>query len=132
MAKRHTITEAEWPIMNALWDKGTATSAEIIDAVTSGRDVSKRTLKALINRLIHKGAITFTKDERDSRVYHYQACVSREEAVQDKSALYLGMVHANDDMSLLTHFVKKAKLSSADIAELYGLLKEKENEADNA
>jgi hypothetical protein len=51
------ITEAEWPIMSLLWKKGTATSAEIVQEIQRGRDVSMRTVKALINRLVEYFAL---------------------------------------------------------------------------
>lgn len=129
MDKNKNITEAEWPIMCVLWEKGTATSAEIIDVVMRERDVTKRTLKALINRLIVKKRISFTRDEVDSRVYHYTPLVTKEEAVITKNKSFLGVVYQNDPMSLLTNFVKNAKLSTDDITHLYALLKEKEKDA---
>ena len=65
MAKKMNITETEWPIMQVLWDRRTATSSEIIDNVTRNHDITRRTVKVLINRLMAKGAIAFTRDERD-------------------------------------------------------------------
>lgn len=125
MAKKNNITEAEWPIMQVLWDKGAATSAEIIDSVTNSRDVTKRTLKALINRLLAKKAVTYVKDAKDSRIYHYSAAISREEAVRIKNRGFLNMIYDNNPMNLLTHFVKDAPLSAKDIEMLQNLLRDK-------
>lgn len=127
MAKN--ITEAEWPIMCVLWEKGTCTSAEIIEEVMREKEVTKRTLKALLNRLLAKKIVSYTRDEVDSRVYHYEALVSRDAAVKSKSSSFLGMVYDNNPVSLLTNFVRSAKLSPDDITRLYALLKEKEKDA---
>ncbi|MCD8349038.1 MAG: BlaI/MecI/CopY family transcriptional regulator [Planctomycetaceae bacterium] len=125
MAKRNTITEAEWPIMAVLWEKGTVTSAEIIDTVMARRDVTKRTLKALLNRLITKGSVVFTRDDRDQRVYHYSAAITREEAMRSRTHAVLDMVGGNA-LDLLASFVTHARLQPDDIAQLRELLDEKE------
>ena len=125
MAKRNSITEAEWPIMAVLWEKGTATSAEIIDAILADRDASRRTLKALLNRLVTKGSVIFTRDENDQRVYHYRPAITREEAVRGKTRAFLGML-GGDVMNLLTNFVSQAELTDDDIEQLRELLRKKE------
>ena len=125
MAKKPNITETEWPIMEVLWEKRTATSSEIIDNVTRNCDISARTVKALINRLLTKKAITFSRDEHDSRMYHYWAAVSRSDLIKEKNKSLLNMVYGNNPMKLLTRFVRDAKLSPEDIAELHELLNEK-------
>lgn len=127
MAKKPNITETEWPIMEVLWEKRTATSSEIIDKVTRNCDISVRTVKALINRLLTKKAITYSRDEHDSRMYHYWAAVSRSDLIKEKNRSLLSMVYGNNPMKLLTRFVRDAKLSPEDIAELHELLDEKDN-----
>ncbi len=79
------ITEAEWPIMKVLWLRPTATAAEIVAEVTGERAVAMRTIKTLIRRLVAKNAVGFEVDEHDSRLYHYRALVSKEEAMEEKN-----------------------------------------------
>ncbi|MCD7895761.1 MAG: BlaI/MecI/CopY family transcriptional regulator [Planctomycetaceae bacterium] len=123
------ITEAEWPIMEVLWTKGTATSGEIIAVVIADRDISGATVKSLINRLVKKEMITYTIDRHDSRVYHYSPLLSRDEATKRKNDTLLGTVYQSDPMNMLTRFVKDASLSRKDIDDLYAILREKEKEA---
>lgn len=124
MAKRKNISNAEWPIMTALWERETATAAEIVAAVAAESPMTKQTIKALINRLVAKGVVAFTKDEADQRVYHYRAALSREEVALDKAADILDMFGAGA-VDLVAGFVKRAKLSRDDIASLRNLLDEK-------
>ncbi|MCC8180141.1 MAG: BlaI/MecI/CopY family transcriptional regulator [Planctomycetes bacterium] len=130
MKKKINITETEWPIMQVLWDRPSATSAVIIDQVTNERDISLRTVKALINRLMTKGAITYTKDEFDSRIYHYRAAVALEDVVREKNRSFISMIYDNDPMKLLTRFVHDAALSENDIDELRALLDKKQKQVD--
>lgn len=126
MSKKISITETEWPIMEVLWEKRTATSSEIIDKVTRNHDIAARTVKALINRLLTKKAITFSRDEHDSRMYHYWATVSRGDFIKEKNRSLLRMVYDNNPMKLLTRFVRDAKLTPEEIAELHELLDERD------
>lgn len=126
MSKKPTITDTEWPIMEVLWEKGSATSAEIIEQVTERHDVTARTVKALLNRLLTKQAVGYERDTHDSRLYHYRATVSRIQLLKEKNKSLLGILYGNNPMKLLTRFVRDSKLSASEIAELRALLDDKE------
>ena len=131
MRKKPRITEAEWPIMKVLWERETATAAEIVDIVTRSRDISMRTIKTLIRRLIAKNMITFTPDARDARIYHYKALISQEEGVRDKNQSILSLVYEGNAGELLANFVENARLNSGEIDRLRALLEKKQAEADD-
>ena len=125
MSKKGRITEAEWPIMDFLWERETATAAQIIEKVSQTRTGSIRTIKALIHRLVQKNLVTFTVDERDSRVYHYKALASREEGIREKKQTILNTVYAGKIGDLLTHFVDDAELDAGEIDDLLSRLEKK-------
>lgn len=125
MFKKPRITEAEWPIMEFLWDRESATASQIVDHIAQSRDVSMRTVKALVRRLIDKKMVSFTVDARDSRVYHYRAVVSREQGVDDKNQSILNLVYGGKAGELLTHFVGNAELQEEEIDGLLSLLAKK-------
>jgi len=112
--------------METLWDKGSATAAEIVEIVTSQRPAAMRTVKTLIRRLIAKGLVAFTVDEHDSRVYHYRALISREAGVTDKNHALLGLVYNNDVGELLANFARSADLTGEEISRLRKILEDKE------
>ena len=89
-----------------------------------------RTVKTLIRRLMAKKAVDFRVDERDSRIYHYRALVSKEDIVGSKGSNFMGLVYGNDPLEMLTGFVTDAKLSKAEIEKLEAILKAKKAEAD--
>jgi BlaI family penicillinase repressor len=124
MMKSHNITEAEWPIMRVLWTNGSATAAEIVDAVTGERDVAMRTVKTLLRRLIAKKAVAYAIDPEDSRIYHYRAVIKKDEATRTKNRNFLASFYQNNIGELLTHFVNDASLTDREIAELQTTLDE--------
>ena len=128
MIKKPRITEAEWPIMKFLWERESATAAQIVEAVSQSRDISMRTIKALIRRLLDKEMISFTVDSKDSRVYHYKARVTQEEGIHDKNQSILNLVYEGKTGQLLTHFVGNADLEAEEIDSLLSLLEKKKAE----
>ena len=55
--KPERISEAEHAVMEVLWDRGTATAADVSDAVGESRGWSLATVKTLLSRLVQKQAI---------------------------------------------------------------------------
>lgn len=67
------ISDAEWHVMDVLWNRAPQTANEIVDALL-GTDWSPKTIKTLINRLVNKGALEF---EKEGRTYLYSPAVAR-------------------------------------------------------
>ena len=111
--------------MRMLWDADSATAAEIVDAVTSERDVSMRTVKTLLRRLIAKKAVSYTVDSKDARIYHYRPAIGKSEAVRTKSRNFLEHFYQNNVSELLAHFVSESAMTEDEIAGLRTILEEK-------
>lgn len=129
--KTMQITESEWLIMKAIWKNEGCTSAEIVTEVQQEKNVSMRTVKTLIRRLIEKEAISFTIDEKDSRAYHYYSLVSKQQCLNNKSAAFAKLIYENNISSLLNHFLFVSHLSKSEIEELEKVLEKKKEGANN-
>ena len=58
-----TPSENEWLIMEVLWESGTPlTASGIIEQLKGIKEVSPKTIRALINRLLKKEIIGFSVD----------------------------------------------------------------------
>ena len=85
-----TPSENEWIIMEILWNQDTnLTAAEIIQKLKGIKDVSPKTIRVLINRLLKKGIIDYQVDAKDSRIYHYFPVKSKETCLAEKSEQFL-------------------------------------------
>ncbi len=125
MPKSLEITDAEWLIMLALWEKGSATASEITDSVRRERDVSGQTVKTLIRRLVDKKCVAYAIDPDDSRVYHYRALIRKEDAVRRKSEEFVSKVYQKNAGELLAHFVEHSGLSEDELLRLQSIVKRK-------
>ena len=60
------LTEAEWQIMNALWQKHPATAREIMARLPAGVNWAYTTIKTMLTRLTEKDAVSEAKQGNTS------------------------------------------------------------------
>ena len=113
------ISEAEWRVMEALWDRSPRTAADLAAELCPASGWSERTVKTLVGRLVKKGAVSF---EAEGKRYFYAPCVSRDQCVMAESRSFAARVFGGSTKPLLAHFAREGELSSQDIAELRALL----------
>jgi len=119
------LTEAEWQIMNALWQKHPATARDIMDRLPAGIQWAYTTIKTMLTRLVEKQAVSEIKQGNTSV---YDPLVSQQKA--RLSAFRSLLDQAFDGaMGPLVHFLAEEKqLSAREKAELARIL-ESEAEA---
>lgn len=119
-----TPSENEWIIMEVLWESETPlTASQIIENLKGIKEVSPKTIRALINRLLKKGIIDYTVDEHDSRVYHYFSVKSREACLDEKSARFVNSYFKGNPLGMVAALVENRQFSDEQIDELIQILK---------
>ena len=125
-AGRPTISDAEWEVMNVLWERSPLGSAEIAEALREPTGWHPKTVQTLLGRLVKKGYLAF---DDDGGRYLYRPAVPRRECVRREGRSFLDRVFAGDAGSLLLHFVEEVELTPAEIDELRRVLDRKEEDA---
>src|SRR3954470_4088858 len=124
MPKPPDISDAEWNVMQALWDAGAPLTAnEVVDRVADRRGWNPRTVKTLLNRLVKKRALGF---EAEGNRYRYYPLVTREECVRRESRSFLARVFGGATGAMLVHFVNESPLTPDEIGQLKRVLARKE------
>lgn len=116
------VSDAEWEVMQLLWDRAPQTSAEIIESLAKRKDWNDRTIKTLLSRLVKKGALSF---EAEGKRYLYQPRVAREDCVRSESKSFLSRVFRDRAGEMLCKFVDEVELSPDEINQLRKLLDRK-------
>jgi BlaI family penicillinase repressor len=116
------ISDAEWLVMKALWAKSPLTAKEVVAALEGETRWSPKTILTLINRLVDKGAVGFTKE---ARTHRYFPKASESECARVESRSFLNRVYGGALQPMLTHFVQETPLSEDDIDQLKRILDEK-------
>lgn len=125
MPKPPAISDAEWDVMQVLWETSHLTANEVVERVMGRRNWNPRTVKTLLNRLMHKGALGF---EREGKRYRYFPRVSREECVRSESRSFLDRVFGGALGPMLAHFVNEAPLTPDEIRQLRELIDQRQRQ----
>lgn len=115
------ISEAEYAVMEALWDASPLTAHDIASAVSAERDWSLQTVKTLLSRLANKGAVTH---KRDGRHFLYSPVLAREDYVRDESDRLVTRLFGGRAGPLFAHLAERDAFTDQDIADIEKMLKE--------
>ena len=115
------ITDAEYAVMEALWERPRLTATEVCDEVCRERGWSLATVKTLLSRLVQKGALAA---EPDGRRFLYTPLIAREDYVGGESRRLVDRLFGGSAASLVAHLAETEALTEADLAEIEALLKE--------
>ena len=115
------ITDAEFAVMEVLWDESPLTAVDVAERIPEERSWSIRTVKTLLSRLLEKGILSH---EEEGRRYLYRPAVAREDYVARESGRMLDRMFGGRVTPLVAHLAERNQLTPADIAEIEALLKE--------
>lgn len=121
MAKPVKISDAEWEVMNVLWEKAPRSSHRVVEAL-GHKEWSPKTVKSLLSRLVKKGAVGF---ETEANRYLYFPRVARDQTVLEEARSFMQRVFGGDASATVLHFVQNAELSQDEVARLRRLLDER-------
>ncbi len=114
------IGEAEYAVMEVLWQDAPLTASDVAERVPAERGWSIRTVKTMLGRLLAKGILSH---EEDGRRYLYRPAIAREDYVAQESGKLIDRMFGGRVTPLVAHLAERDRLTPADIAEIEALLK---------
>jgi BlaI family transcriptional regulator, penicillinase repressor len=114
------IGEAEYAVMEVLWEQAPLTATEVAGRVPAARGWSIRTVKTMLGRLLAKGVLSH---EEDGRRYLYRPAIARADYVAQESGRLIDRMFGGRVTPLVAHLAARDRLTPADIAEIEALLK---------
>jgi BlaI family penicillinase repressor len=113
------LTQAEWQIMNALWEKHPATARDIMSRLPKDVKWAYTTLKTMLTRLVEKEAVS---EQKQSNTSIYEPLVSQRKARLSAFRLLLDQSF-DGAMGPLMHFMlEEQKLNAKQKKELIEIL----------
>ncbi len=113
------ITEAEWAVMEMLWEHAPRTSQEIVAHLEKERAWKRPTVLTLLTRLASKGAV---ETEPQGNRFLYTPAVERSACVAGETRTFLERLFGGALQPLVAHMAEHHSLTKKDIAELKALL----------
>ena len=115
------LSDAEWEIMNCLWNKPNQKISEIVIALSEKKAWDKHTVITLLNRLEKKGAVAF---ERNGRAKEYYPLISQKETVKQETEQFFKRVCQGSLRLMVNSFLSSKAVKKEDLDELYRMLDE--------
>ncbi|WP_414899631.1 BlaI/MecI/CopY family transcriptional regulator [Sphingomonas flavalba] len=114
------ISDAEYAVMEALWDSSPLTASEVAERAGAARGWNMSTVKTLLSRLLGKGVIAH---EQDGRRYLYRPVIARADYVSSESRRLINRLFGGRVTPLVAHLAEGDGLSAEEIAEIEALLR---------
>jgi BlaI family penicillinase repressor len=125
MPKPPKISEAEWVVMDVLWESSPLTASEVANEVGERMQWHPKTVKTLLARLVKKGALRY---RQESNRYLYTPVHPRARHVAAESQSFVARVFGGSATPALVHFVETMDLSDEDLEELRQILDRKQKD----
>jgi predicted transcriptional regulator len=109
--------------MDVIWDKGSATVAEVAEALPKEPGLAYNTVLTTLRILEEKGYLAHTKSE-EGRAFVYQPLVDRDEAGRTAVRYLVSRFFRNSPELLVLNLLQDEDLSAREIARIKGLLAE--------
>ena len=113
-------TEAEWKIMEVLWDHSPRTMSEITKTLEPTTGWTRHTVITLLKRMQEKGTVA-VDDSGD--VKRYTPLLSQEEANTQQTQKFLNRVFSGRASLLINHLVDSGEITLKEMDELMDMMR---------
>ena len=116
-------TEAEWKIMEVLWDHAPRTVGEITKTLEPTTGWTRHTVITLLKRMQDKGTVAV---DETGDVKKYAPLMTQEEASAQQTKKLLNRVFSGKASLLINHLVDSGEISLKEMDELMDMLHKSE------
>ena len=120
------LTDAEWTLMEQLWQSPGSSGRGLTEALAAQTGWSRSTTLTLLGRLETKGVVESVLAEKGPKVF--SPILRREDAVLEETKDFLDRVYQGSLSLMVSALTQKQALSREELDELYELLKGAEEE----
>ena len=117
------LTEAEWNVMESLWEKSPMTGGEVAQQLGKKVGWNRSTSLTLLSRLEAKGAVSANCEGKKKM---FSAVLRREDAALHETEDFLSRVYNGSLSMMVSSLTKKQALPQSEIDKLYAMLKDLE------
>lgn len=108
-------TDAEWKIMEVLWDHAPRTIAEITKTLEPTTGWTRHVVITLLKRMEEKGTVTV---DQSGPAKLYSPKISQDEASTEETDKFLSHVFKGKASLLINHLVESEKITADDLQEI--------------
>lgn len=113
------IAPTEWEVLEVLWAESPLSAAEVFEKLPPGTDWTVKTVRAFLDRLIQKQAVTRYKVHG---IYVFEPVIERSKSLRRESRSFVDRFFRGNPVSMISHFLEQEQLSENDLTRLQTLL----------
>lgn len=117
--KKISLTDAEWEVMECLWDHAPQTGRELAGSMKQKMGWARTTTLTVLGRLEDKGAVG---SESREGMKQFSPLISRDAVAIQETESFLERVYQGSLSMLVSSLTKNQKLTKQDVDELYDIL----------
>lgn len=126
--KNLTLTEAEWTVMECLWEQSPRTGRETVAWLDQKMGWTRSTVLTMLRRLEAKGAVA---GDTEGELKTFRPLIAREDVAVRETENLLDRAYKGSLSLLVSSLTKKQSLPQNEIDELYAILREMEGKKDD-
>ena len=126
--KNLTLTEAEWTVMECLWEQSPRTGRETVAWLDQKMGWTRSTVLTMLRRLEAKGAVA---GDTEGELKTFRPLIAREDVAVRETENLLDRAYKGSLSLLVSSLTKKQTLPQNEIDELYAILREMEGKKDD-
>ena len=126
--KNLTLTEAEWTVMECLWEKSPRTGRETVAWLDQKMGWTRSTVLTMLRRLEAKGAVS---GDTEGELKTFRPLIAREDVAVRETENLLDRAYKGSLSLLVSSLTRKQSLPQKEIDELYAILREMEEKKDD-
>jgi len=118
------LTDAEWKIIEVLWDKHPRSMPEITKILEPSTGWTRHTIITLLKRMEAKGTVTV---DSSGSVKMYSPRITREQATTEQTRKFLSRVFSGNTSLLISNLVDSGEADLEDIQEILDMLRQNDD-----
>ncbi len=124
-SEKISLSNAEWRLMDFLWDKNSATIADMVHYFEGITNWDRHVVIMMLKRMEAKGAVSWNTV---GRTKHYYPVIEREQSCVQETNDFLNRVYKGSLGLMLTTMVKQESFEKEELEELRRILNEGEQD----
>ncbi len=122
MTKQHELTEAEWEIIQVVWEREPCAAPEVQEELVARKKWTYSTVKTLMDRMVTKSLLT---TERIRNLILYRAAIRRQDAQRGELMRTVKRAFGGAFTPMMQFMLESDALSQMELDELQDMIQKK-------
>jgi len=127
MAKKVSLTDSEWQIIQLLWNTAPLTITQMEKLLKEKTGWSRHLIISFLKRMLAKEAVTF---EDGGKAKHFYPAVAKEDVYLTETKSFLSKLYEGKIGLMISAMVENEELSTDEIDELINILNKSKESGD--